>query len=149
MSKAHLVLMACGMTFFPLTGAADCDSHVIAKYDPVIIATPTALSDRLALDVQVKQNPNPKGKRAATRGVVEVRSPTSGKSIKIGSFSVFPSMEGEGPQQYRFDVSAQAASLKSLGPSLEVDVVAVDAITGEPTSEKPFNVLGAEFHTVN
>ncbi|MGX9117294.1 hypothetical protein ACWTU6_11505 [Mesorhizobium sp. BHbsci] len=147
MSKARSVWMAFVMSLSPVVAAAECDSHA-ARHQPVVIAAPSVSGDRLSLNVQVKQELTT-GKRPPTRGVVELRSPSSGETIKIGTFSVFPSGEGEGTQNYRFDVSSQAASLKSLGPSLEVAVVAVDAITGEPTSDNPYEVLGAKFQTVN
>lgn len=112
----------------------------------VLVVPPTELmtnTDGYMLNVEVKQIKAPEPSNPVT-GVVEIRSLATEDTVKVGQFSIYPVMaDSDQVHRFNFDLSSFKDAVSALGPRYEVEVVSVDALTGKPTNQPNFEIVGA------
>jgi hypothetical protein len=123
----------------------ESDRGVIVTAPPIELYPNTG---RYALNVEIRQIKHPE-ENAPVTGVVEIRSLVTDDVIKIGNFSIFPATDDpKTVHSFNFDLSAKKDAVDALGPGYEVEVVSVNALTGLPTSQASYEIVGATLKSV-
>lgn len=113
----------------------------------LITPLPAAAADPSAsysLSVQVKQLVTP-DVDSPVSGIVELRPPGNEPALEVGKFFLYPNTEDVTQvHRFKFELSEAADAVKMVNSNYEVEVVSVDALTGLPTAQPNFEVIGAQ-----